>query len=158
MKSNLSLRLLFLFFPILFLSCSDDDSPRPCEVTEISMKVNGELQIFESIGRGIDLRPNGYVLQLNFYRNSEDVEQNLVLRMPYKKTSHNVIDELLFTQFKDGDYIEGDLVNNDFHSKVLINRSTCFYATFSGQLDNDGEQIVITDGKLSWEYDEPFDE
>ena len=78
--------------------------------------------------------------------------------MPYKKTGHNVIDELLFIQYKDGNYIEGDLVNNDFHSDVMINRSTCFYATFSGKIDNDEEQIVITDGKLSWEYDEPFDE
>jgi len=161
MKLNFIFKNLVLFlFAFAMLSCSDDDNELPCEATEISMKINGVLHTFDPLGYGIDMIEGGHRLQLNFYRNTPEpfTERNLVLAMLYKQTGHNVVDELLLSGVINGDYVETDLVNADFTSDVFINRATCFYATFSGKIVQGGETLTITDGKISYQYEDPFDE
>lgn len=152
--------LLFLFISILFLSCSNDDKSQPCMVTNVSMLVNGELQTFQALGRGIDLNADGsYTLQLKFYTSSNDPfrEQSISLILPYKKTGTNVIDNFIYHQYIDGVSFDGDFLNGTFQSKVITNRKTCFYATFSGTINDGNQEVIITDGKVSYEYEIPFD-
>jgi hypothetical protein len=47
-------------------------------------------------------------------------------------------------------------VNSDFQSDVIINRNTCFYATFSAKLNDGNQEVIITDGKISYTYENPF--
>lgn len=153
--------LLFLILLSTTLSCSkDDESVEPCHATQITIKINGELHTFTPAGRGIDIiwETGGYDLMLRFYGSIDRANENLGLDMIYKKTGYNVIDKLRLT-LDDGEHVGVyNLVNDDFESDVIINRSECFYATFSGKINDDGEELIITDGIISYEYDEPFSE
>ncbi len=158
MKLKIAIRALLLcVFSGAIFSCSEDDSPPSCRATEISMKINGELHTFTTAGRGIDIiwETGQYDFDLDFYGDPEDY---LSLNMLYKKTGHNVIDELTLSRFDEAHNGEYSLISDDFDSHVRINRSSCFYATFSGKFMADGEEMTVTDGIISWEYDEPFDE
>lgn len=161
MKNKISIISVFLLvFCFVFSSCSDDNSEPPCLETNVSMVINGELQNFYVLGRGIDLRQNGYELSLSFDRRNNEIplrEQGISIVLPYKKTGANLIESFYYHQYFDGVSFDGDFIDGEFESEVFVNRNTCFYATFSGKLNNGNQEIVITDGIISVEYDPPFE-
>jgi hypothetical protein len=158
MKNLTSTTLLFLLFFGL-LACSEEEE-QTCRVTNVTMTVNGEVQTFQAIGRGISLRQSGYELQLNFYRGSSSPfrEQSIAMKLPYKKTGNNIIEQFIYNQYIDNVAFSGDFVEGELQSKVITNTSKCFYATFSGQLNDGNQVVVITDGSISYEYEESFDD
>lgn len=153
-------KLFFLVSILTIFSCSKDDDGQACMQTNTTLTVNGEVQSFQAIGRGISLRPNGYELSLNFYRNATDSsgDQNIALILPYKKTGKNSVEHFYYSQYLDQSYFQGDFTEGDFQINVLKNTSECFYATFSGKLTDGENQITIEQGTISYTYEESFDE
>ena len=160
MKSKI-LKVFFVLLVFTTFSCNKDDGDAPlnCKPTNISMVVNGKPQTFQAIGYGIDLWPQGYVLHLNADRRSNDPlrEQGIAIVLPYKKTGKNVIDKFLYHQYIDNVSFYGDFTDGVFQCDVKINRNSCFYATFSGKLSDGNQEITITDGIISYQYEDPFD-
>ena len=158
---NLKIYLLSFFSCLLLQSCDKDDKVPDCIATNVSMIVNGELQTFQALGRGIDLTNDGYVLSLNLDRRNNEIllrEQTFYIQLPYKKTGKNIIKNCDYHQYVNGISLDGDLVNSDFQSDVIINRNTCFYATFSAKLKDGNKEVIITDGKISYTYENPFED
>ena len=155
------LTFLFLIIAFTLSSCSDDDEkkPEPCLATNVTMVVNGELQSFQAQGRGIDAMQDGYRLSINLDRRSNDPyrEQTIYIILPYKKTGQNIIQEFHYRQYINGVAFEGDFLDGTFECNIITNRNTCFYATFSGKLNDGNQEIIITGGKLSYQYETPFD-
>lgn len=153
---------IVLFFSCLsFFSCDKNENEPNCIPTNVSMSVNGELQTFQALGRGINITNNGYVLSLNLDRRNNEIplrEQTFYIQLPYKKTGKNIIKSCDYHQYINGILLDGDLVNSDFKSDVIVNRNTCFYATFSGKLIDGNKEVTITDGKISYTYENPFNE
>ncbi|WP_373058713.1 hypothetical protein [Zunongwangia sp. H14] len=98
------------------------------------MTINGENQEFEVLGKGIDLRENGYRLQLNLDRRNNDPyrEQGVSIVLPYQKTGKNIIERFNYHQYINAVAFNGDFINGELESTVLTNTRTCFSATFSG--------------------------
>ncbi len=158
MKTKPLLRLLFIFLFAL-TSCSQDDEPA-CMETNITMEINGELQSFQASGRGIDIRPNGYELQINLSRRIVEPlkQQGFYITLPYKKTGENIVERFHYLQYTSDDRFEGDFLQGELQSNILTNTRKCFYATFSGKLNDGDQEIIITNGVLSYTYETPFDE
>ncbi|RZK04901.1 MAG: hypothetical protein EOO46_16245 [Flavobacterium sp.] len=154
--------LLILFVSISFIlsSCSDDDAPEiPCSPTKLTMKVNGEASEQVAGGRGIDWHWTRkiHILHLNFYTDIHTQGlSSLSISLPFKKTGKNIIEQFGFNEIVDGEFVFRNLIGEDFETEVIINRSTCFYATFSGKFVLNGQEIEITDGIVSYEYEEPM--
>ena len=158
---NTTYKTILTFLIVCLFSCSnDDDKEQVCLETNVTMNVNGESQSFQAIGRGIDLRENGYELHLNLDRRSNDPfrEQGIAIILPYKKIGENIIEQFIYHQYIDGIAFDGDFLDGEFESNVITNTSKCFYATFSGVLNDGNQEVIITNGSLSYEYEEPFDE
>jgi len=143
-----------------FFSCSNNDDGTNCPETHVTMTINGESQSFEAMGRGIDLRQNRYELHLNLDRRSNDPsrEQGISIILPYKKTGANVIEQFIYHQYIDNVPFDGDFLDGEFQSNVMINTHECFYATFSGKLHDGNQEVTITKGELRYTYEEPFEE
>lgn len=160
-----NIRCLLIVFISLFIlnSCSGDDDSPSCPTTEnISMKINGELKQFTISGWGIDLDNDGsgHTLSLWIYNGVFNPQQDtyqIILKLPYKKTGSNVIEEFYYSRTQNGSSSEVDFVTGEFQSKVTINKNTCVSATFSGNVVLDGNEIVITEGVFNHVYSEPFD-
>lgn len=152
--------ILNLIIVSLFSCANDDKNEQICLETNVTMTVNGESQSFQAIGRGIDLRENGYELQLNLDRRSNDPlrEQGIAIILPYKKTGKNIIKQFIYHQYIDRISFDGDFKTGEFESNVITNTNKCFYATFSGTLNDGNQKVIITEGKLSYQYETPFDE
>lgn len=129
-------------------------------MTRVTMEINGEIQNFQAIGRGIDLRENGLELQLNLDRRSNNPfrQQTVSVILPYRTTGENTITEFYYNQNIDNTEFSGDFTDGSLKSNVLTNNRYCFYATFSGSLSDGIQELVIRDGELSFEYEIPFDE
>jgi len=154
MKKSIQILVVFLF--AIIASCSDDDDKnQSCRETNVTMKVNGELQTFQALGYG----QNGYVLHLNIDRRSDSpfAEQGVAIILPYKKTGRNIIQNFIYHQSKDGVSFDGDFINGELESNVITNTKNCFYATFSGKLSDGNQEIIITEGSMSYQYETPFD-
>ncbi|MCF6133424.1 hypothetical protein [Flavobacterium wongokense] len=149
--------ILALTIASLITACSSSDS-QDCQPTSITMKVNGELQTFEPIGRSIDLEGNGHRLQLDFHRGNSDPfsEQAVSLILRYKKTGQNVIEKIIYFHHTAGYSLDAEITQPQIQSNVEINRTTCFYATFSGTFTNGTLAEEITEAKVSYTYEEPF--
>ncbi|RZJ50155.1 MAG: hypothetical protein EOO44_16935 [Flavobacterium sp.] len=163
---NLKIKILNVFFSILVItvfSCNKDDDNHKdkldCKPTTISMVVNGKPQTFQALGYGIDLSSKGYVLHLNGDQRSNDPlqERGIAVILPYKKTGKNIIDEFNYHQYINSVSFDGDFTDGIFECNVIINRNSCFYATFSGTLNDGKQEIIITDGIISYQYNDPFD-
>lgn len=150
-----------LLLTLLSLSCSKEDNNNVCLETNVSMVINGELQTFQTTGRGIDLNPggNGHTLRIWLYRGTSNplVEQSILIILPYKKTGNNILENFMYNQYAIGTTFDGDFSNGTIESKVITNSRTCFYATFSGTFNDGNQEFVITDGKLSYQYETPFE-
>lgn len=162
MKIILLIKGLLILLMINFMSCSNDDdvNQQICLETNVTIRVDGEVQTFQAIGRGIDLRENGYELSINLDRRSNDPfrEQGIAIILPYKMTGENIFEQFIYHQYIDSTPFDGDFLNGEFQSNVITNTNKCFYATFSGKLSDGNQEIIITEGKLSYEYENPFDE
>lgn len=160
---TLFLNSLMLCLAFLTFSCnnSDDDnnSAQQCHATNVTMRVNGEVQSFQAVGRGLNLTENGYVLDISMQRSSLNPyrEQSIFIQLPYRKTGHNAIDKFLYHQYIEGVAFDGDFLDGEFECDVASNTKNCFYATFSGKLNDGTQEIAITDGVVSYTYETPFD-
>lgn len=156
---------LLLILPNFFIlsSCSEDDETETCPQTEnISMKINGELKQFEISGWGIDLNNNkpGHTLSIQIFNgviNPRQDSYSITLKLPYKKTGTNSIEELNYFRVQNASSYEGNLVLGQLQSEVTVNKNTCFSATFSGRAIIDGNEIIITEGIINHIYKDPFD-
>ena len=159
---KLSLKIvLFILILLSFISCSNDDSDQEvCLENKAVMKINGENQTFDVDGYGINARENGHVLILNLARrgNNPFREQFIIIRLPFKMTGENIIEQFAYSQNIDNTLFNGNYVNDEFESRVITNTDNCFYATFSGKISDGNQEITITDGLISHEYGTPFDE
>lgn len=152
------------FFPMLLLatgmpllvSCSKDDATPACKPTNVTMKVNGELQSFQATGRGYDFGTLSIVLDRRSANSNPFWEQGVSIELPYKKTGDNLIAHFYYHQYFNRVGFDGDFADGTFTSKVLVNTNTCFYAEFSGKLSDGNQEVIITEGKLSYTYEEPF--
>jgi hypothetical protein len=157
-------KVFFISVIVLLSSCSKDDSKSDenasCQETKITMLVNGESQSFHAYGRGIDIRSDGYELSLNFGREEQNPyqEQSIVLHLPYKATGQNIIEQFIYSQYKDNTLFRGDFLEGELQSNVITNTKNCFRMTFSGKLSDANQEVVITEGKISYTYEEPFSE
>jgi hypothetical protein len=159
--------LLIVFTSFLLLnSCSDDDDNddvQTCPQTEIaSMKINSELKQFEINGRGIDSDNDGsgHTLSVFLLTGVFQPQQDsyaVTIKLPYKKTGTNIIEEFNYFRVQNGTSAEGDFVQGEFESTVTVNTNSCFSASFSGRAIIDGNEIVITEGIVEHVYDQPFD-
>lgn len=152
--------LLLLFICFTFSSCSKDDDEMDCVETNFSMVVNGEVINFQNLGYGIDWdwENGGHDLQLNYYHNSEEHgEQNVYFMLRHMTAGKNIIEEFHYSAIRDENGESRNLVNEGLQSDIIINRNTCFYATFSGTFNVGDQEIVLGDGKASCIYDEPMD-
>ncbi len=154
------INVLIILLSIVFTACSDDDKGPVCLETNITMKINGESQSFEASGYGIILTQNGYILDIHSgrYSNTPYSEQSFSILLPYKKTGVNVIEQFIYHQYMDNISFDGDFMNGEFESNVITNNKSCFYATFSGKLNDGNQEVIITEGKLSYKYENPFDQ
>ncbi|WP_395044034.1 hypothetical protein [Flavobacterium sp.] len=147
----------FLFLSLL-LSCSKDDNSQSCYDSSVIMKINDELQSFQTIGRGVDLVSGNYKLSIYLYRSSNiNSQQNIYFELPYKKIGKNIITKFFYQQNNNGDGFEGDFINGTFQCDVKSNTNKCFYATVSGILNTGSQEIEIKDAIISYTYEEPFD-
>ncbi|AFL79598.1 hypothetical protein Aeqsu_0066 [Aequorivita sublithincola DSM 14238] len=162
--TSLIFRIFFISVIVLFSSCSEDDSKNDeiaiCQETVVTMIVNGETQTFYAYGRGIGIRSDGYELIINVGRNVQNPlgEQDIAIYLPYKATGKNIIEQFIYSQYKDNIIFRGDFLDGELQSNVLVNTKSCFRMTFSGKLSDGNQEIVITEGKISYMYDESFSE
>lgn len=162
MKKHLHLLIIFVSLPILNC-CSDDDS-QTCPQTEIaSMEINDELKQFDINGWGIDLDNDGtgHTLSLWLMTGVLQPQQDtyaITIKLPYKQTGNNTIEELNYFRVQNGTSSEIDFVaQGELESNVIINTNSCFSATFSGSVLLNGNEIIIEDGIVEHIYDEPFE-
>ena len=159
MKIKFLNAVAYVFIFLLFVGCSKDDEPQVCRETKVTMLINGELQTFEAIGRGIDLEENGYRLHLNFgsYEINPLVEYSFSIVLRYKKTGENIIEKVNYNQYVNNTGFSATLNQNEIQSYVETNTSWCFNGTFSGTFNDGNQQITISDAKISYTYNESFD-
>src|SRR6187402_1832657 len=154
------LKLLFIPVLTIFLSCSHSkDENQTCLPTKITMVVNGVPQTWNAGGRGIDLTPIGYKLSINLDRSIAEPysQQGVSIILPYKVTGANVIKSFHYLQYDHDQSFEGDFVDGQFKSYVISNTQNCLLATFSGKLNDGDQEIVITNGSVSYLYETPFE-
>jgi hypothetical protein len=162
MKNSIPALLIAISLFILS-ACSKDDDTQTCPQNEtISMKINGELKQFEMSGRGIDLNNNnaGHTLSLYLFNGVFSPRQDsyyIVLKLPYKKTGTNIVEEFNYFRVQNASSSEGDFVLGELKSTVTVNKNTCFSATFSGRATIGGNEIIITEGIINHVYTDPFD-
>jgi hypothetical protein len=155
--------IIFLIITILFISCSNDEKSKKndedtqnCKEINISMVVNGEKQTYYVNQSGISLNSDGgYTLEIKMDRQeNSDLrgKQGIDIILPYKKIGVNVIKNFIYHHYTDNFRIDGDFVTGEFQSVVVTNKNTCFYATFSGKLKNGNQEVIVTDGSISYQY------
>ena len=118
-----------------------------------------EFQIF---GRGIDLDSDGsgHTLSLYMSYGVYSPQQNthaITLKLPYKKTGSDIVEEFNYLRVQNASSAEGDFVQSELLSNVTVNKNTCFSATFSGSAIIGGDDVIITEGVINHVYSDPFD-
>ena len=155
-------KIVYLFLLLVLFSCSNDDNTYQCSEENSSMKINGEMQTFQTLGYGIDLvslNPISHKLQINLYRSTDGLhQQNIYFIIPFKKTGKNKMTEFHYLENNNGQSFEGDFIDGEFTCNVKSNSNKCFYATISGKLTVNGQTVEIKDGIVSVIYETPFDE
>ena len=126
------------------------------------MKINGEAKQFVISGWGIDLNNDysGHTLTLQITSGTYYPQQDtydITLKLPYKKTGTNIIEEFNYFRVQNTSSSASDFVLGELQSKVTVNKSSCFSATFAGKAIVDGNEIIITEGIINHVYSEPFD-
>ncbi|WP_417860521.1 hypothetical protein [Winogradskyella sediminis] len=149
-------------FWILNAYSSDDDVASCPQIESATMTINGEIMDFEIFGRGIDLDNDGSGHTLSLYLSSGyySPQQNtyaVTLKLPYKETGTNIVEEFNYLRVENATSAEGDFVQSQLESHVTVNKNTCFSATFSGSATIGGNDVVITGGEINHVYTDPFD-
>ncbi|MAW96927.1 MULTISPECIES: hypothetical protein [unclassified Leeuwenhoekiella] len=158
--------LLIVFSALISLnSCSNDDEDYPCsEANSATMVINGESREFQVFGRGIDINSNGTGYTLSFWLSSLESESeqdsySIVIKLPYQRTGTDIIERFGYVKRNKSTRTEeaGDVVTEgELENRVYVNKNTCFRATFSGNITQNGTELVITEGSIEQTYDEPF--
>lgn len=163
MKKYLHLLMISISLPI-FNCCSDDDDSQTCPQSEIaSMEINDELKQFDVNGWGINIDNDGtgHTLSLQLMTGVFQPQQDtyaITIKLPYKQTGNNIIEEFNYVRVQNGTSSEIDFVTQgELESNVIVNTNSCFSATFSGTVILNGNEIIIKDGIVEHIYDEPFD-
>ncbi|WP_445454752.1 hypothetical protein [Flavobacterium sp. 25HG05S-40] len=148
-----------VFILVSFLSCSSDNANPEDKITSVTATINGVPMTFQAYGYGIDLTNNGYKLGLNFGRSvaSPFEEYGFYLEMRYKKKGNNVIEKFIYHQGIIGNSFDGDFVDGTFENTVSVNKNSRFKATASGSLTIGDKTVTITDLKINYVYEDPFD-
>lgn len=153
LKFTITILISFFFLN----SCSKEEDGLPCPQTEnISMKINGEAMQFRAMGWGIG---QDETLELQIAAGVFSPEHNswtLSLKLPYKKTGNNIINELHYSRVNNSTTLQGYFEPGDFQSQVTVNTKNCVSLTFSGSIVIDGNEIVITEGIINYVYPKPF--
>lgn len=126
------------------------------------MKINGEELQFQVQGRGIDLdrEDHGHTLFLAVVTGDFSPAQDsysIVIKLPYKATGNNIIEEFYYHRVENLSTVEGYFVPGNLQSNVTVNTKNCFSATFSGSAVIDGNEISISEGFIIHSYEYPFD-
>ena len=154
-------KVLVIFLLISIISCSSDDNEveEVCMETNVTMTIDGEIQNFQAVGRGISLRSNGYELSINLDRRSNNPfrEQGVAIILPYKKTGENIIEKFIYHQYIENIAFDGDFIDGTLYSSVITNTNKCIHITFHGSLVVDNQEVIIENGDLSYKYEDPFD-
>ena len=159
---NILYLLLILTSSFTLSSCSKDNETPACPQSEnISMKINGEFKQFQISGRGIDLDNDnsGHTLTLQLFSGVIYPQQDsyyITLKLPYKKTGNNIIEEFNYNRIQNLSSSEANFVLGELKSSVTVNKNTCFSATFSGRAIIDGNEIIIIEGIINHVYSNPF--
>lgn len=154
--------MLFVSF-LLLNSCSKNDEALPCPQTEnISIKINGEEMQFQIMGWGIDLDRDGSghtlsLMVVNGVFSPAQDSYSITLKLPYKTTGENIIEELRYFRVQNASSVEGVLAPANLQSRVNVNTNTCISLSFSGSAVIDGIEIVISNGIINHVYADPFD-
>lgn len=149
-KLRVTITLLLAF---LLADCSKDTTDlNQCRATNASMKVNDEL---------VTLVPNGKSagsgIPLTVWAQNPYMEQSFSITVPYKVTGNNRILGFNYHQYINGQSFDGQYVNGEIQGKVITNKNTCVYIEFSGKISNGSQELLITEGKYSYTYEDPFD-
>lgn len=94
---------------------------------------------------------------MHSYNESPYMEQNILMTLPYKKTGKNLVESCMYYQYMIGSSLEGDLITGELQSNVTKNTRFCIAVTFSGKLITQNQEIIITEGKVNYQYPTPFD-
>lgn len=163
MKTYLHL-LIILASLLIFNSCSNDDDSPTCTENEIaSIEINNDLKQFQVYGWGIDLDNDGtgHTLGLWLMTGVLQPQQDtyaITIKLPYKQTGRNIIEEFIYFRVQNGTSSEIDVVaRGTFESNVTVNTNSCYSATFSGSVILNGNEITIENGIVEHIYDDPFD-
>lgn len=151
----------FLIICLVFASCSgnDDEESVICIPNSMSMNINGGLVQFDESGTGInwDRERKIHILDQSFYYNSDAFgESYITYSVPHRVKGKNVFETFVFQTYLNGSLIEINLLNEDFESEVITNSDTCLYAIFSGKFTVNDQEIIITDGKASFIFENPI--
>lgn len=143
---------------LLLTACSKDkqDEANQCRTTSITMKVNGELLSFQATGRSA-----GMGVPLTVYAGrivqSPYLEQSFSISLPYKETGDSLILNFNYHHYINSQSFNGDYNNGEISSKVITNKNTCIYLEFWGKISDGNQELIITEGKFSYTYEDPFD-
>lgn len=158
---KIKFRILLLLFMFILASCSgnDDNESAICIPTSMSMIINGESVEYNVSGTGIDWdwSRQKHILDQSFYYSSSSLgESTISYSVPHKLKGKNVFETFVFRTYLNGSYIEINLLNEDFESEVITNSNTCLYAVFSGKFTLNNQEIIITEGKASFIFENPI--
>jgi len=151
-------QILPALLTLLLIACSkhEQDDPNECRTTSVTMKVNGELLSFQANGRGA-----GMGVPLTVYAGriiqSPYLEQSFSISVPYKVTGNNLILTFNYHHYINRQSFDGNFTNGEISSKVITNKNTCVYIEFWGEISDGSQELVITEGKFSYTYEDPFD-
>ncbi len=163
MKKYIGLLLIFICLSILY-ACSDDDSQTCSETEMASMEIDNELKQFDINGRAIDLDNDGTGHTLRLWLMTGDLQPQqdtyaITIKLPYKQTGNNIIEEFRYSRVQNGTSSEIDFVaQGELESNITVNTNSCFNATFSGNVILNGNEIIIGDGIIEHIYDDPFEQ
>jgi hypothetical protein len=81
---------------------------------------------------------------------------SISLKLPYKKTGNNIIEEFYYFRVQNTTALEAYFVPGEFQSNVTVNTKNCISLTFSGSAIIDGNEIFISEGIINHVYSDPF--
>lgn len=157
--------LSLILICLTFVNCSDDEynfqvNQNSCRDTEVQMLIDGENYDWTTNTYGWEESPSDSDNITLFIRgiaeNEEGLVRNITMRLPYKETGSDVIAHIEYSQTGNGEAFEGDSSEMNLESNVITNTANCFFTTFSTTVTDGNQEIIITNGSLSFDYPEPI--
>ena len=166
MKNVLSTISGVMLLVLICVSCSDDEydfdvnPDSSCRDTQLEMLIDGEDFNWITNSYGWEESPANTgevsIFIRGYVENDQGVTKNFTLRLPYEETGEDVVSSIEYSQNEDATEFDGTSTEMNIESNVITNSSDCFFATFSSTVTDGTEDIVITNGSLSFNYSEPI--